>query len=56
MLFIVYIKSVDRWMAVLLPRIRPLLYSNGGPVIMVQVVMILVFKQFFVARNAQNAR
>ncbi|ELU13067.1 hypothetical protein CAPTEDRAFT_174701 [Capitella teleta] len=32
-----YIKPVDKWLAVLLPKMRPLLYSNGGPVIMVQV-------------------
>ncbi|XP_071949868.1 beta-galactosidase-like isoform X2 [Antedon mediterranea] len=32
-----YIQAVDRWMAVLLPKIKPLLYSNGGPIISVQV-------------------
>ena len=32
-----YLKEVDQWYSVLLPKIRPLLYSNGGPVIMVQV-------------------
>ncbi|KAK3880575.1 hypothetical protein Pcinc_014933 [Petrolisthes cinctipes] len=32
-----FLNHVDAWMGVLLPRIRPLLYENGGPVIMVQV-------------------
>jgi len=32
-----YISAVDRWMGVLLPYIKPYLYSNGGPIIMVQV-------------------
>ncbi|CAF0778296.1 unnamed protein product [Rotaria sordida] len=33
----VYLNAVTRWMSVLLPKIRPLLYNNGGPVISVQV-------------------
>ncbi|CAF0809116.1 unnamed protein product [Adineta steineri] len=33
----VYLNAVTRWMSVLLPKIRPLLYNNGGPVITVQV-------------------
>ncbi|CAF2568611.1 unnamed protein product [Rotaria sp. Silwood2] len=33
----VYLNAVTRWMSVLLPKMRPLLYSNGGPVISVQV-------------------
>ncbi|XP_048234475.1 beta-galactosidase 17 [Ricinus communis] len=32
-----YLKSVDRWWGVLLPKVTPLLYSNGGPIIMVQI-------------------
>ena len=32
-----YIKYVDRWMGVLLPKIKPMLYSEGGNIIMVQV-------------------
>ena len=32
-----YLNHVDRWWGTLLPRLTPLLYSNGGPVIMVQV-------------------
>lgn len=32
-----YLKYVDLWLAVLLPKIKPLLYENGGPIIMVQV-------------------
>lgn len=33
----VYLSFVDRWMAQLLPIVKTFLYSNGGPVIMVQV-------------------
>ena len=32
-----YIARVDAWFAELLPRVKPLLYSNGGNVIMVQI-------------------
>ncbi|XP_046564321.1 beta-galactosidase-like [Haliotis rubra] len=32
-----YMEAVARWYADLLPRVRPLLYSNGGPIISVQV-------------------
>lgn len=32
-----YLKPVDRWLEVLLPMIRPLLYENGGPIIMLQI-------------------
>ncbi|NXN51764.1 BGAL galactosidase, partial [Rynchops niger] len=32
-----YLAAVEKWMGVLLPRMRPHLYHNGGPVIMVQV-------------------
>ena len=32
-----YLEAVESWYSVLLPKIRPLLYSNGGPVITVQV-------------------
>lgn len=32
-----YLNLVDSWWDVLLPKIAPLLYENGGPVIMVQV-------------------
>ncbi|XP_074659674.1 beta-galactosidase-like isoform X2 [Tubulanus polymorphus] len=31
-----YLAPVGRWLSVLLPKIRPHLYSNGGPIIMVQ--------------------
>jgi len=34
---IAYLNAVTRWMSVLLPKIRPLLYNNGGSVIAVQV-------------------
>lgn len=32
-----YIKEVDKWLDVLLPKIKNLLYVNGGPIITVQV-------------------
>ncbi|KAM0938187.1 putative beta-galactosidase [Dioscorea sansibarensis] len=32
-----FLQLVDKWWGVLLPKILPLLYSKGGPVIMVQV-------------------
>ncbi|KAL9966667.1 hypothetical protein ACROYT_G024779 [Oculina patagonica] len=32
-----YIAAVDRWMSVLLPILKPLLYVNGGPIIAVQI-------------------
>ncbi|XP_069862600.1 beta-galactosidase [Dipodomys merriami] len=32
-----YLKAVDKWLGVLLPKMRPLLYQNGGPIITVQV-------------------
>lgn len=35
--YIEYIAAVDRWMSVLLTYIKPYLYANGGPIIMVQV-------------------
>ncbi|XP_052825848.1 beta-galactosidase [Octopus bimaculoides] len=33
----VYLKYVDEWLDKLLPLLKPMLYLNGGPVIMVQV-------------------
>ncbi|ETE65840.1 Beta-galactosidase, partial [Ophiophagus hannah] len=32
-----YLAAVGRWMGVLLPKMKPHLYQNGGPTIMVQV-------------------
>nr|XP_029121154.1 beta-galactosidase 8 isoform X2 [Elaeis guineensis] len=32
-----FLQLVERWWAVLLPKMAPLLYENGGPIIMVQV-------------------
>ncbi|CAN0878039.1 Beta-galactosidase 17 [Linum grandiflorum] len=32
-----YLQLVDRWWGTLLPKIAPLLYNNGGPIIMVQI-------------------
>ncbi|KAK2163294.1 hypothetical protein LSH36_82g04009 [Paralvinella palmiformis] len=32
-----YMKPVMKWFSVLLPKIKPFLYQNGGPIIMVQI-------------------
>ncbi|KAK3220499.1 hypothetical protein Dsin_014469 [Dipteronia sinensis] len=32
-----FLKLVEKWWGVLLPKISPLLYDNGGPVVMVQI-------------------
>lgn len=32
-----YLRHVDNWFGKLLPKLQPLLYQNGGPIIMVQV-------------------
>ncbi|KAK7261708.1 hypothetical protein RIF29_28026 [Crotalaria pallida] len=32
-----YLQLVDRWWGILLPKLVPLLYHNGGPIIMVQI-------------------
>ena len=32
-----FLNYVESWMSVLLPKLKPLLYSNGGPIISVQV-------------------
>ncbi|XP_045153612.1 beta-galactosidase [Echinops telfairi] len=32
-----YLAAVDKWLGVLLPKMKPLLYQNGGPIIAVQV-------------------
>ncbi|PKU80519.1 Beta-galactosidase 8 [Dendrobium catenatum] len=32
-----YINLVERWWGILLPKIAPFLYENGGPIVMVQV-------------------
>ncbi|POI31803.1 hypothetical protein CIB84_004446, partial [Bambusicola thoracicus] len=32
-----YLTAVEKWMAVLLPKMKPHLYHNGGPIITVQV-------------------
>ena len=34
-----YTEAVENWLKSLLSVIRPLLYSNGGPIIMVQVIL-----------------
>ncbi|KAI5665452.1 hypothetical protein M9H77_15305 [Catharanthus roseus] len=32
-----FLEQVDRWWNILLPKVSPLLYANGGPIIMVQI-------------------
>ncbi|XP_060036476.1 beta-galactosidase isoform X2 [Erinaceus europaeus] len=32
-----YLAAVDKWLGVILPKMKPLLYKNGGPIITVQV-------------------
>ena len=32
-----YLKEVDQWYSILLPKLVPMLYKNGGPIITVQV-------------------
>ncbi|CAG2112123.1 unnamed protein product, partial [Medioppia subpectinata] len=32
-----YLSAVDKWFSLLLPKLAPMLYINGGPVIMVQI-------------------
>lgn len=36
--FVDYLAAVDKWLTVLLPKMKPLLYQNGGPIITVQVL------------------
>ncbi|XP_042048201.1 beta-galactosidase 17-like [Salvia splendens] len=32
-----YLGLVEKWWGILLPKVSPLLYSNGGPIVMVQI-------------------
>ena len=32
-----YLNEVDKWFSLLLPMLRPMLYQNGGPILMTQV-------------------
>ncbi|KAL2899565.1 Beta-galactosidase 17 [Bienertia sinuspersici] len=32
-----YLQLVDKWWSILLPKVAPFLYGNGGPIIMVQI-------------------
>ncbi|GLU14323.1 hypothetical protein SLE2022_308990 [Rubroshorea leprosula] len=32
-----YLQLVERWWGILLPKVAPLLYGNGGPIVMVQI-------------------
>ena len=52
-----YLMHVDRWWGELLPRMTRLLYSNGGPIVMVQVLSFAVpaMMLFGAACNAAEA-
>lgn len=41
-----YIEAVSTWMAVLLTKIRPWMYVNGGNIITVQVVPVIISSLF----------
>jgi len=32
-----YTAEVEKWLSAIMPKIKPMLYQNGGPVVMVQV-------------------
>lgn len=36
-LFLKYLAHVKRWFDALLPIIQPLMYENGGPILMLQI-------------------
>lgn len=42
-----FLQLVDRWFAVMLPRMRPFLIDNGGPVLMVQVRLAAGLRALF---------
>ena len=46
-----YMKAVRRWLNVVLPKLRPYLYKNGGPVIMVQVKLIKIITCIMIPKN-----
>ena len=48
-----YMSLVDQWFSILLTKMKPLLYSNGGPIISVQVIEVrktLVIEIYFYGR------
>uniref|UniRef100_A0A6N2N581 beta-galactosidase n=1 Tax=Salix viminalis TaxID=40686 RepID=A0A6N2N581_SALVM len=36
-----YLRLVDNWWGILLPKVTPFLYNNGGPIIMVQMTKLI---------------
>ena len=54
--FLAYLSAVTSWMNVLLPKLKPFLYANGGPIIAVQVIRIkqvfTMFKVVFLDYNS----
>lgn len=45
-----YIEAVSNWLAVLLTKIRPWMYVNGGNIITVQVVPIIISYLFLIVK------
>ena len=39
-----FLRAVNSWLEVLLPKIKPYLYANGGPIIMVQVPATIIIR------------
>lgn len=50
-----YINAVDRWLNVFLPKMAPLMYVSGGPIIMVQVCHVISdLLWFLISKFAKN--
>lgn len=45
-----YIQAVSNWMAILLTKIRPWIYINGGNIITVQVIPIIISYLFLIVK------
>lgn len=43
-----FIEAVSHWMSVLLTKIRPWMYVNGGNIITVQVIAIIIWYIFLI--------
>lgn len=48
-----FLALVDSWWSVLLPRIAPYLYNNGGPILMIQACWEILFSLFFSASDLE---
>lgn len=49
-----FMASVKRWYSVLLPKLRPFIYGNGGPIIMMQVYILFIFLMKIKNKNSKN--